>query len=84
MARPGAHQIPIIRGRAPGLYEVILITGGLSRFAKEEAVEILREDGTGRRKMSLVDLRAVRQGSLPDPAVGEGDIIRVPERVFGF
>ena len=84
VARPGAHQIPVVQGRAPGLYEVILISGGLSRFAKEEAVEILRKDASGQRQLSLVNLREVRQGAASDPLVGEGDIIRVPERVFGF
>ena len=84
VARPGAHQIPVVQGRAPGLYEVILISGGLSRFAKEDAVEILRKDASGQRQLSLVDLSEVRQGAAPDPAVGEADIIRVPARVFGF
>lgn len=84
VSRPGAHQIPLVSDRQPGLYEVILITGGLGRYAKEEAIEILRTDSSGKRHHATIDLRAIRNGLSPDPAVSAGDVIHVPEKVFGF
>lgn len=82
--RSGAHHIPLPKGRPVGLYEALLITGGMNKFAREDRVEIFRTDGAGRRRRAVVDLRPIRLGQADDPPVGEGDVIHVPEKVFGF
>lgn len=82
--RSGAHHIPLPNGRSLGVYEALLITGGMNKFAREDRVEIFRTDSQGRRRRAVVDLRPVRIGQADDPAVGEGDVIHVPEKVFGF
>lgn len=82
--RSGAHHIPLPKGRSLGLYEALLITGGLNKFAREDRVEIFRTDTQGRRRRAVVDLRPIRLGQADDPPVGEGDVIHVPEKVFGF
>jgi protein involved in polysaccharide export with SLBB domain len=85
VAKPGTHVLPIINGRSVGVYEALLISGGLSRFGNVGKVEILRIDpATGRRLRSVVDLRPVRDGTQDDTPLGEGDIVNVNERVFGF
>lgn len=84
VARSGAHYLAVPNGRPLGVYEALLITGGVSKFGQEQRVEVFRADASGKRHRALVDLRAVRQGSAEDPPVGEGDIIFVPEKVFGF
>ena len=38
----------------------------------------------GRRQPMVVDVRQIRDGMAPDVPVGDGDIIQVPEKVFGF
>lgn len=82
--RSGAHHIPLPNGRSLGVYEALLITGGMNKFAREDRVEIFRTDNQGRRRRAVVDLRPVRIGQADDPPVGEGDVIHVPEKVFGF
>ncbi len=83
--RPGSHYIPLPAGGRPlGVYETLLITGGLNRLAHDQRVEVMRVDSNGRRHRAIFDLRRVRQGTAEDPSVGEGDIIHVPEKVFGF
>lgn len=82
--RAGPHSVPLPKGRALGAYEAILSCGGMGRLAQDQRVEILRADSTGRRHRAVVDLSLVRQGLAEDPPVGEGDIIHVPEKVFGF
>jgi len=85
VAKPGTHVLPVINGRSIGVYEALLISGGLSRFGNVGKVEILRIDpATGRRLRSVVDLRPVRDGTQDDTPLGEGDIVNVNERVFGF
>jgi len=82
--QPGTHFVPLASGRSLGLYEALLITGGLNRLAQEQRIELLRVDSSGQRKRAVFDLRPVRQGLAKDPQVGEGDLIIVPEKVFGF
>lgn len=82
--QPGTHLVPITDGRSLGIYETLLITGGLSRLAHEQRVEVIRRDASGKRHRTTIDLRKVSQGLVDDPPVGEGDIIHVPEKVFGF
>ena len=84
VSRSGVHHIPVPPGRALGAYEALLIAGGMNKFAREDRVEIFRTDRDGRRRRAVIDLRAVRLGQADDPPLGEGDIIHVPERVFGF
>ncbi len=81
---PGTHYVPLTEGRSLGMYEAILITGGLARLAQDQKVELMRVDSSGRRHRAVFDLRKVRDGAASDPPVGAGDIIHVPEKVFGF
>jgi len=82
--QPGTHFVPMADGRTLGIYETLLITGGLSRLAQDQRVEVMRMDASGKRHRATIDLRKVSQGQADDPPVGEGDIIHVPEKVFGF
>ena len=82
--KPGTHYVPLPEGKNLGVYEALLITGGLARLAQDQRVEIIRSDSTGKRHRALVDVRQIRMGLAQDPPVGEGDIIHVPEKVFGF
>lgn len=84
VSRPGQHSLVVQEGRRLGVFEVILITGGLERFAHERRAYVLRSQGMGGRERIPVDLRAIREGQSPDVPVLEGDIIVVPERTFGI
>jgi len=82
--KSGVHYVPVPQGHQLGVEEALLLTGGLGRFAKNSHVELLRMDASGKRHMAKIDLRPIRAGKVEDVPVGEGDIINVPERVFGF
>jgi len=82
--KPGQHMLTVPEGRPLGVYEAILISGGLGRFADEQKVYVTRMDKNRVRHRIPVNVRLIRQGSAPDPAVGQGDVIVVPEKVFGF
>lgn len=84
VARSGAHYLPISDGKSVGIYEALLISGGLSKFAQLGKVEVFRSDSTGRRTRTMIDLRPIRDGLADDPPVADGDIINVSEKVFGF
>lgn len=82
--RNGLHTVPMPEGRLPGLYEVLLSAGGLRDFANTKKVVIKRRDDAGRMIQSEVNLERIQNGVDPDVSVGDGDIIEVPQRVFGF
>jgi len=85
VSRPGQHYVPLRRdGSTPGVYETLLVTGGLAKFANESRVKIMRLDQTGVRRSIPVDVRKIKEGELSDVPVGDGDIINVEEKVFGF
>ncbi|MDI1310843.1 polysaccharide biosynthesis/export family protein [Prosthecobacter sp.] len=82
--QPGTHFVPSSDGHSLGIYETLLITGGLGRLAQDQRVEVMRVNASGRRQRAIIDIRKVALGLADDPPVGEGDIIHVPEKVFGF
>lgn len=82
--RTGQHMLTVPEGRPLGVYEAILISGGLAQFADEQKTHVLRMDSKRVRHRIPVNLKLIRQGLAPDPAVGQGDVIVVPEKVFGF
>lgn len=81
--RAGVHYIPVTTKNV-GVYEALLISGGLGKFAQQDKVEVFRTDASGKRKKAVIDLRPIIRGERDDPPIAEGDIINVPEKVFGF
>lgn len=82
--RVGQHRLTVPDGRPLGVYEAILISGGLTRFANEQKVNVIRVDENGKRHRVAINIRPIMQGEIPDPAILQGDVIEVPEKVFGF
>lgn len=82
--REGMHVVPMPGGRLPGLYEVLLGSGGLRDYANTKKVIVMRRDEDGRMQRREVNLERIQKGLEPDVSVGDGDIIEVPQRVFGF
>lgn len=85
VAHPGQHALTVDRGGAIGAYEAILVTGGLARFANESKAYILREATRGQPKRKIaINLKAVSEGSAQDVPLRMGDVVFVPEKIFGF
>ena len=84
VSKTGQHMLTVPSGRPLGVYEAILISGGLGRFADEQKVHVLRMDSNRVRHRIPVNIKLIRQGGAPDPPIGQGDVIVVPEKVFGF
>lgn len=82
--RPGQHRIPVSESGSVGVYEAILIAGGVSQFGDLQKVHLLRSDESGKRRRVPVDIRSIEKGLAVDPPIGDGDIVVVPEKIFGF
>uniref|UniRef100_UPI0037847604 polysaccharide biosynthesis/export family protein n=1 Tax=Prosthecobacter sp. TaxID=1965333 RepID=UPI0037847604 len=85
VARPGQHRLPLQpEGGTPGVFETLLIAGGLAKFGDESKVRVMRLNENGTRSSIVVDVRKIRDGLSSDVPIGDGDIIQVSEKVFGF
>lgn len=84
VSRPGQHVITLPEGKPVGVYEAILITGGMDRLGDDRKVHILRSDENNVKRKVPVNVRMIRQGAMADPPIGHGDIVVVPEKVVGF
>jgi polysaccharide export outer membrane protein len=82
--RPGQHQIELPKRGHLGVYEAVLIAGGLSNFADPARVHLLRNDAEGKKRKIPVNILNIEKGLEKDPSIGDGDIVVVPEKVFGF
>ena len=82
--KPGQHILTVPNGRNLGIYEAILISGGLGRYADEKKIHVIRVDKKGVRNRVPIDIRPIRKGKKSDIPIAAGDVVVVPERVFGF
>jgi polysaccharide biosynthesis/export protein len=88
-----ARQYVTVEGEVqrPGRYAIegdltvtgaISTAGGLTRFGSSD-VKVRRIDSaSGKVTITKVDLKSIRKGSLPDPAVSPNDVITVSRRLF--
>jgi protein involved in polysaccharide export with SLBB domain len=82
--RPGQHSVAVPANGRLGVYETILVAGGLSNFADPAKVHVLRNDAEGKKRKIPVNILEIEKGLATDPPIGDGDIVVVPEKVFGF
>ena len=81
---PGQHSIPITGELRIGLYEALLIGGGITKFADTQKIHALRTGKEGLKTKISMNVRGINQGKAADIPAQSGDIIVVPERIFGF
>ncbi len=84
VSRPGQHRVPIPESGSLGVYEAILVAGGFSSFPDLPKVHLLRRDAEGKRHKIPVNIQKIQSGQIPDPPIGDGDVVVVPEKIFGF
>jgi len=84
VARPGQHALIIEPGKPLGIYQAIMISGGLDRFANPKNAYVVRTTKDNLRRNLAIDLEKVAKGAAPDLPVHPGDVVVVPEKVFGF
>ncbi|WP_113956978.1 polysaccharide biosynthesis/export family protein [Roseimicrobium gellanilyticum] len=84
VARPGQHMLSTEIGSPLGAYEAIMIAGGLGRFADGKNAHVLRQGPGGSRRKLGLNLDAIAKGEERDLPLRKGDIVVVPEKVFGF
>lgn len=80
--RPGPYSIPDV-GRMT-LTRAVVSAGGLSSLAVPERVDLTRMVGKDRQATIRLDLRAVKEGTMPDIYLKRDDIINVGTNFWAY
>lgn len=80
--RPGPYSIPDV-GRMT-LTRAIVSAGGLSTLAVPERVDLTRMVGKDRQATIRLDLRAVKEGTMPDIYLKRDDVINVGTNFWAY
>jgi len=80
--RPGPYSIPDV-GRMT-LTRAVVSAGGLSSLAVPERVDLTRMVGKDRQATIRLDLRAVKEGTMPDIYLKRDDVINVGTNFWAY
>lgn len=80
--QPGILEIPPNENQT--LYASIVHRGGFDRFANLRKTYVLRDTGDGMRERIPVNIKALRNGFIPDLILEDNDIVVVPEKFFSW
>ncbi|MCC6229511.1 MAG: polysaccharide biosynthesis/export family protein [Phycisphaerales bacterium] len=80
--RPGPYSIPDV-GRMT-LTRAVVSAGGLSTLAVPERVDLTRMVGKDRQATIRLDLRAVKEGTMPDIYLKRDDVINVGTNFWAY
>ena len=75
-------RVEQLASRPLTLLQVIARAGGTTERANLKAAQILRQSADGTQTILEVNLKRIRRGKEPDPVLGEGDVVVVPETFF--
>ncbi len=84
VARPGQHALIVEPGKSIGIYQAIMISGGMDRFANPKKAYVVRSNREDFKRNIALDLEKIATGDSPDLPVHPGDVVVVPEKTFGF
>jgi protein involved in polysaccharide export with SLBB domain len=84
VARPGQHALIVEPGKSIGIYQAIMITGGMDRFANPKKAYVVRSTREDFKRNIALNLEKIATGDSPDLPVHPGDVVVVPEKTFGF
>jgi polysaccharide export outer membrane protein len=81
---PGRHTVGFVGNMRPTVYQAIIDAGGVTRFADQNHILVTRHNPDGHMSRFKVDAQKIRDGSIPDVPIEDGDMIFVPEKAFGW
>jgi protein involved in polysaccharide export with SLBB domain len=84
VARPGQHALIVEPGKSMGIYQAIMISGGMDRFANPKKAYVVRTTREDFKRNIALNLEMIATGESPDLPVHPGDVVVVPEKTFGF
>lgn len=84
VAKSGRVFVPFVSGNQITAFQAVMDAGGFANFANKRKSFILRKDPYGATQRIPVDFTRVESGAAPDVTLRDGDMLVVPQKVFGF
>lgn len=84
VAKSGRKFVPFVAGSQVTAFQAVMDGGGFTNFANKKKSFILRKDQFGGTQRIPVDFVRIESGDLPDIPLRDGDMLVVPQKMFGF
>ncbi len=84
VAKSGRKFVPYVAGSQVTAFQAVMDGGGFTNFANKKKSFILRKDQFGGTQRIPVDFARIESGALPDIPLRDGDMLVVPQKMFGF
>jgi polysaccharide export outer membrane protein len=84
LIKTGRMEIPFVGNSQVTAMQAVADGGGFAPFANRKKSAILRRLEGGRTLRIPVDFAAIERGEATDPVLQHGDMIVVPQKLFGF
>jgi polysaccharide export outer membrane protein len=75
-------RIEQLASRPITLLQAIAKAGGATERANLRTIQILRQSPDGTQTIVEANVKKIRKGQEPDPVLGEGDVVVIPETFF--
>lgn len=84
VAKTGRKFVPFVAGSQVTAFQAVMDAGGFTNFANKKKSFILRKDQMGGTQRVPVDFSKIESGVLQDIPLRDGDMLVVPQKMFGF
>lgn len=84
VSKSGRVFVPFVAGSEITAFQAIMDAGGFSSFANKKKSFLLRKDGYGVTKRVALDFTKIEAGKSADVVLRDGDMLVVPQKMFGL
>ncbi len=84
IAKTGRQFVPSIAGNTVTALQAVVNAGGFSSFANKKKSFLLRRQAMGGSQRIVLNFSAIEEGKSNDVQLMEGDMIVVPQKMFGL
>lgn len=84
VAKTGRQFVPSIAGNSVTALQAVVNAGGFSSFANKKKSFLLRRQSIGGSQRIALNFIAIEDGKSDDVQLREGDMIVVPQKMFGL
>jgi len=84
IVRTGRVMVPFVGGGQVTAYQAIMDAGGFAAFANKKKSYVLRRDESSHTHRIPVNFEQIEKSASPDLPLQDGDMLVVPQKLFGL
>ena len=84
VVKTGRVLVPFVGDGKVTAFQAVMDSGGFKQFANKRKSYLLRKDHAGRTSRVAVDFTEIEKGIIPDVPLQDGDMLVVPQKMFGL